>query len=165
MAKLNKYRADLSIDKNNIDEELLRQPQLFYEWAQALSEAEVNKDDAKDEYDLILIKIESKIRKNPKKYIEVEKITEGAIKSEVNNNILVKKARKKYQQCRKDFKLLLKAEKAFEQRKRMLEAYLYHIHRMMNSDVKVPRKYEKDYSERIRKDINSQLKGTIKRRG
>ena len=159
--KDNQYNADLSINKYKIDKELLEQAQKYYDWAQAASIAEVEKDDAKDDYDLALIEIENKIRKDPKKYFE-DRPTEGAIKAKIQSNPRVKEAYQKYRKARNRHKLISKAEKAFEQRKRMLESYLYHIHRGKESEVKVPREYEKQFNEDTRRSIRNQL--SIKRR-
>ena len=153
-------RADLSINKYKIDKELLEQAQKYYDWAQLAAEAEVEKDKAKDAYDLIVIEVEKKIRKKG------DKTTEGAIKSEVASNQRVKIALKRFNKARNNYKLIYKAEKAFEQRKRMLESYLYHIHREKNSEVRVPREYEKQFNRQTRKQIEEELnqKHSIRRR-
>jgi hypothetical protein len=153
---MNKYKADLSIDKHNIDEELLKQPQLYYDWAKAESKAEEKKDEAKDKLDLILVEVEDEIRANPEKFME-HNPTESAIKAAVGKDRRIRKAKRKFRKAKSEWKILQKAEKAFEMRKRMLESYLYHIHRMMNSDVRVPRKYEEQVSQRTRKQIEDQL--------
>ena len=136
----NKYRADLSIDKNNIDEEILKQAQLYYEWAQLSAEAEVEKDEAKEDYDIALIDIENQVRTKPEQYFaDGESMTEGAIKTKVNAHPRIMRLRKRQHEALKAFKLLRKAEKAFEQRKSLLESYLYHYHRMLDSEIKVPK--------------------------
>lgn len=164
MAEKSKYRANLKIDKKNIDNEILRQPQLYYEWALLASEAEVERDDAKEKYDIWLIEIEARIRMDPDKYFgEDVNPTEGAIKSKLNNHPKIKRLRRKYHKRVKEYKLLLKAEKAFEQRKRMLELYLYHIHRMMEGDVRVPRRYEQKIHQRTKKSIEKGLSSIKKR--
>lgn len=160
---MNQYKADLSINKHNIDEEILKQAQRSYEWAFAAGVAETERDDAKDRYDLAVIEIEEEIRSNPEKHIDSERsITEGAIRSAINSHPKVKRLLRKFQKKRKIFKLLSKAEKKFEERKRMIEAYLYHIHRMMDGDPKVPRKYEKRFAENTRKEINDNLEASWK---
>jgi hypothetical protein len=165
MAK-NRYRADLRINKHRLDDELLEQPQKYYDWSQAAAEAEVERDDAKDDYDLVLIDIEDDIRSNPDKYFDSDRnITEGAIKSALNSHRKVKRYRRKFTKARANFNLLKKAEKAFEQRKRMLEAYLYYRNKNMDGEVKVPINEQRRMSEDTRKDIESQLKGTYRPSG
>lgn len=165
MAK-NRYRADLRINKHRLDDELLEQPQKYYDWAQAAAEAEVERDDAKDNYDLVLIDVEYDIRTNPDKYFDSDtNTTEGAIKSALNSNSKVKLARRKWTRARTNFNLLKKAEKAFEQRKRMLEAYLYYRNKKMEGDVRVPREEQKRMSEDTRKDVEDQLRGTYRPSG
>lgn len=161
--KKNKYTADLSINKFKIDKELLEQSQRYYDWALMAAEAEIAMNDAKDDYDIVLAEVENKIRKNPEEYLhKKQNPTEGAIKSAIANNKKIQKYYQAFREARNVFKLVSKAEKAFEQRKRMLEMYLYHIHRNMESEVKVPREYEKQFNHETRRSIEKQIK--LKRR-
>jgi len=161
---MNKYKADLFINKYKIEDELLEQPQKYYEYSQAAAEAEVERDYAKDAFDIALIDVEAEIRGTPEKFFDEDKnITEGAIKSALNSHPKVKRKRKLFQRARKNYNLLKKAEKAFEQRKRMLEAYLYYISKDKNSEVRVPKKQQERFNKRTKRDIQSQL-GGIKRR-
>lgn len=155
---MNEYTADLSIDKYNIDTEILEQSQRSYDWAKKAAIAETERDDAKDKYDLVVVEIEELIRSDPERYTQNGKDTEGAIKSAVNSHPKVKRALRRFQKKRKIFKILTIADKKFEMRKRMIEAYLYHIHRMMDGDPKVPRKYEKRFADETRSNINKNLK-------
>jgi hypothetical protein len=159
---MNKYEADLEIDKHNIDQELLRQPQLYYDWAKAEAKAEERKDAAKDKLDLVLVEVEDEIRSNPERFME-HSATEGAIRAAVGKDRRVRRAKRKFRKAKSEWKILQKAEKAFEMRKRMLESYLYHIHKMMQGDVKVPRKYEERVSQRTRQQIEEELGPEMKR--
>lgn len=162
----NSYRADLSIDKHNIDEEILRQPQLYYHWSQLAAEAEVDRDEAKEAYDIALIDIENRVRTQPHLFFgEDESTTEGAIKTKVNSHRKIRKLRKKYHEAQRVYKLLRKAESAFEQRKRMIESYLYHYHKMIDSDVhvpKVPATYERRVNRETRESIKRQLRPSMR---
>lgn len=157
------YKADLKIDKKNIDDEILRQPQLYYEWAQLEAEAKINEETAKRDYDIVLADVEEKVRANPEKYFE-HNVTEGAIKNAVVTNRKVRRYRKKWDEARRHHKLIEKAEKAFEQRKRMIESYLYHIHKRMSSDVRVPRKVEERFNRDTRRRIQNQIEPGLRRR-
>jgi hypothetical protein len=160
----NKYLADLSINKFKIDDEILKQAQLYYEWSIKAAEAEIEKDNAKDSLDLSIIEAERKIRKFPEKYFGDKTPTELAIKNKVNNNKEVKAALAKYNRARDNYKLISKAEKAFEQRKRMIECYLFRINRGQNSEVKVPYEHRKKMQKEIQDEIKTDLLKTLKRR-
>lgn len=169
------YKADLKINKYNIDNELLEQPQKYYQWAQLASEAEIERDNAKDDYDLSVALIENKIRNNPQDYFKSKKstkgksdITEGAIKNIIAIDPEVRKKYKKYCNARDNYKLICKAEKAFEQRRKMLESYIYYIINNLNSEVnqnkstltnrKLKRRYEENVGLETKKELLRKMK-------
>ena len=165
MKENNKYVANVSINQFNLDKDILEQAQLYYEWAIKATEAEIEKDNLKDIYDLTIIEIEKRIRKKPERYLpKNQNITEAAIKNAVNSNKEVKNALKRYNKARGIHKILAKAEKAFEQRKKMIELYVFRHHKEKTSEVKVPRKYTEKLENEMRDNINDDLKKSIRRR-
>ena len=119
MSDENKYIADLKINERNIDKEIIEQAQRYYEWSIAAVEAEIARDDAKDEYDLASLKMEAEVRESPGNFMKKgEKITEGAIKAAVANDPFIIEKAKAYSEARNNFKLLSKAERAFDQRRK-----------------------------------------------
>lgn len=165
---VNSYRADLTIDPTDLDNEILRQPQLYYDWSQAAAEAEVDRDEAKEDLDIAMIDVEDKVRTKPHLYFtDDESQTEQAIKVKVHSHRKVKRLRAVYHEALRAFKLLRKAENAFEQRKRMIESYLYHYHKMVEGEVNVPRvpgTYEKRMNKRTSERIKRQLQTKRKRK-
>lgn len=154
--KTNKYKADLSINEYRLDQEIIEQPQKFYNYAYLCGEAQNERDDAKDEYDIIKVEIESKLRESN------EYSTEGAIKTATENHKKVKRARRKWIEARNKYNLLNKAEKAFEQRKSMLQTYVYHKSIGFDSDVKVSNRFHKERNSEFSSDIRSQLRSSKK---
>lgn len=157
--KTNRYKADLSINEYYLDKEIIQQPQKYYEYAYKCAQAQNEKEDAKDKYDIIKIKVESKIRKS-----ENKPSTEGAIKTAAENNKKVQEARLKFIEARQKYNLLSKAEEAFKQRKSMLQTYVYYKSLNSESDIKVPSKYQKDMHRKFSNDIRSQLNLNKKKR-
>lgn len=152
---MSKYKADLKIDPFDLNTEILQQPQKYYEWGYQCGLAEADRDDAKDDLDIIRGEIDAKARSKHKN------AKEGFIKSQVDNHPKVIIARKKYIQARRNHTLLKRAEEAFRQRKTMIQTYVYRETNNMNSDVKVPRPYDKamheDFSDEIRNHLNEDM--------
>ena len=90
------FKADISINKYDLVEELTNQPQLFYEWAKASAEASHEVTVLKDRIDILKSEIELRIRRNPTLFGLLEKPTEAQIKAAVNTHKKVKRINKKY---------------------------------------------------------------------
>lgn len=72
----------LQIDQSALDEEWLRQPSLYYEWASQLSDAKAKLDSAKADLELTRAELDLAIRGKPAEY-GLEKVTESVIGSSV----------------------------------------------------------------------------------
>lgn len=118
---MNDFNDDVYIDKYQLDEELVKQPQIFYDWAKAEVIAGDEASRLKDEAEVIKAKIEIRIRANPTLYDLPDNPKEALIKAAVTINRKVRKANKKYLRALKTQRLLAKAEKAMEHRKKSLE--------------------------------------------
>ena len=129
-------KPNLKINEKNIDSEILKQAQRYYEWSYLAAEAENVRDNEKELLDIVSEQVESEIRNAPEKYF-TGKPTEAAIKHKVNSSAPVRHQRKKYNDARARARLLLTAEKSFEMRKRMIEAYVYRTNRQINSEVNI----------------------------
>jgi len=115
------FETDIDIEKSNLVEELIRQPQLFYDWAKMAASASVDTTAAKDKYDVMKAEIELRVRKHPALYDLPDKPTEAMVRATVVVNSKVKKMFKRYLEALRIEKLLSKAERAFEHRKSSLE--------------------------------------------
>lgn len=85
----NENKNFVSIDKYNLDEALVSQPELYNEYSSQLEEARADLEEAKnelkvrdDDYDVACAKTDLAIRKNPKSF-GIDKVTESAIRSAI----------------------------------------------------------------------------------
>ena len=114
------YNKDLEINKHKLDEELIRQPQLYMEWAIKAVDATVEKEQLKNKLEIVKAIADKEIRQDPQKF-GIEKITESVIKSAIALHPEVEKYNKKYLDSLKNEKVLNEAKIAFHQRRKMLE--------------------------------------------
>lgn len=147
-----KYDRELFIDKYNLDEELVKQPQLYLDWALKSAEASKEKDSAKKDLDLVKAEAEESIRKNPKKHgiIAKDKITETMIKTAIVLHPKVKKYNLFYLNAIDNERVLAKVEKAFADRKKSLEGLVIIDGRMFFSDPKSKDRIGKETGRAIR---------------
>jgi hypothetical protein len=150
MAKFN-YKEELRISKYKLDEELIRQPQKFLDWALAWVDAADKKDRAKTFADLERAEVESIIRKDPERFDLGEKPTEAAVKAAIAKHRRVIKSIEALQTATTIERTLSEVKYSFRQRKSMLEK-LVDLNMMMRfSDVKVPaEKNEQLYQHKTR---------------
>ena len=57
------FKTEIFIDKNSLDEELVRQPQLYCYWAERETEALYERDKCKEKLDLVKAELDGDIRK------------------------------------------------------------------------------------------------------
>jgi len=155
---MSEYKKQLAIDRYKLDTELVRQPQLFMDWALKAARAEIETKEAENDWTLIKGEVEKKIRRNPANYGFDGKPTEGAIRAEVGRSIRVKKYYRIYLRALSNEKVLKRAEKAFQQRKGMLESLVQLNVQLHFAEPKIPREHRKKMDESGRKDILKQLK-------
>jgi hypothetical protein len=115
------FSNDIAINKYKLDEELVQQPQKFYEWAKAEVIAGEKVSELKDDLEVIKAEMEIRIRRNPTLYDLPNNPKEGLIKAAVLIQRKVKKASKRLIKAQRTHGLLKKAEKSFEHRKKSLE--------------------------------------------
>ena len=118
---MNDFSADIEINKYQLDEELVRQPQLYYDWAKSEVIAADKVARAKDDWEVTAAEIEIEIRKHPTLYNLPDNPKEGLVKAAVIIHKKVKRKKKKYLKALKTQRLLAKAERSFEHRKKSLE--------------------------------------------
>jgi len=114
------YHADLEIDRDSLDTEFLRQPGLYFRYSEALTDAEADRDAAKERLDVQWAQLDAAVRKNPARY-GLDRVVEAA----VNNAILLlpvyQKAKALYLEKVRRVSLLTAAVRAMVQRKDALE--------------------------------------------
>lgn len=75
------YLGDLKIDKYALDQEWIRQPELYQKWAELSAMANILRDQLKNKTELVYAEIEEAVRKDPEKYGNPQ--TERGIKSAI----------------------------------------------------------------------------------
>ncbi len=114
------YKEDLKIDKYALDEEWLKQPTLFINWAEEFVEAQADRDRKKEQLDLIKAELDNVIRSEPEKF-GLAKVTEGAIQNIILTEGSYRDAQDKYLTAIKQAKILDVAKEAFDHKKKALE--------------------------------------------
>ncbi len=158
------YRKELKIDRYRLDVELIRQPQKYMDWALKAARAEIETNEAEQAFDLIRGDVEKKVRLNPTRYgfPEGSKPTEAAVKHEALKNKKVQRYRKQYLEALRNEKILKRAERAFQQRKNMLESLTSLNVQLHFAEPKVTTDAREAVDRLASEDIKSQLK--LKRR-
>ena len=118
MTKFEEYEGALSIDKHDLDEELIRQPEVFNRISQDEAQAIAERDQAKDKLRVVEAKLDLKIRRNFDK--KEKKVTETIILSEVTKHEDRIEARKKYRNKEEAVNKMSALKDAFQQRSYML---------------------------------------------
>lgn len=111
--------SDFQIDRFRLDDEWVKQPDLFRRYAEALAEAKSEFEGLKNDLDVTRAEVELKIREDPSAY-GLEKVTEGVIKSVVEVQETVKEAESEVVQARHKVGMLEAAVGALDHRKRAL---------------------------------------------
>ena len=130
------YEDEIKINRHELDEEMIKQPQLYTTWALKAAEAEMAYEEAKTNYELIKGDFENRIRANPDRFDlpHDTRVTDKVAKITAEAQQPVKLADKKRQEAFKTMKILSKIEKGFQQRKNMLEALAYYSNRIYSSE-------------------------------
>lgn len=153
------WKRQLKIDRYNLVNELERQAQLYSEWALLEVKAEMEAKEAENDYNLVRGEVENKIRRRPKAYdLDKVKITEAAVRAVSGKMPKVKKYYRIYMKALANWKTLKKAEKAFQQRKNMLEGLVSLNVQLHFADPKVPVEKREVMDRVARADILKQMK-------
>lgn len=113
------YKKDLQIDRNNLDEECIRQPVLFDIHAQDLIPLYKERDTLELQIELLSAQLDGVIRESAS--VESKKLTEPKIKNEIMNNEQYQKLNNKYLLLCASVKSKEAIRDAFQQRRDMLK--------------------------------------------
>lgn len=141
--------SDFQIDRFRLDDEWVKQPDLYRRYAEALADAKFEFEGLKNDLDVTRAEVELKVRENPANY-GLEKVTEGVIKSVVEVQELVKDAETDVLQARHKVNMLEAAVSALDHRKRAL-ADLVSLHLADYFSKPVAREGERDAKEEMGK--------------
>jgi len=151
------FHKEAEIDRYNLDEELVRQPQRYYDWALKAARAAEERDQAKHTLEVVRADVEKRIRKNPERY-GISDPKESAIKLEIPRHPKVKRYTRKYIQAVYNEKILNEARASFAQRKSMLQALTQLNVQLHFAEVPVGREHKEPFYQREKKKAQLGLK-------
>lgn len=113
------WEQDLQIDKNALDEEWIKQPYLYMQYAEKFVYAQDKKQKAKENLEVVKAQADKRARENLT--IKGEKITESKVSSEIVLDPEYKKALSELNEILLEVNLLDFSVKAMDHRKKALE--------------------------------------------
>lgn len=113
-----------AIDKYKLDEELVKQPRLYGEYALKLADAREEYERAKARRDVIEAELDQDVRNNPSEY-GIAKVTEGAVEKMVTAHKRMIAATEKMITLKHQVDILFAMVTALEHRKTALEQLCY----------------------------------------
>ena len=155
------YEKDLAIDRDRLDWEWLNQPQLFFRYARAATEAKTQADAAKERLELTRANLDSSVRGNPDKW-GLSKPTEAAISSAILRDEGYQDEQKVLAKAQADAALLAVAVRAMEQRKSALENLVRLHGQDYFSTPREPDNAKEEVRERIKDRSNQQMVSGMK---
>jgi hypothetical protein len=149
------FEEDLKVNQYDLTKELVEHPQKFYSWAKEYVLAQQETQRVKAKLELLQDELSLKMRQDPKRFDLPEKPTEATIKSAINAHKEVKKITEKYMERLGVEKILSKAERAFEHRKKALEGLVSLQLQNYHSEPKVKQEAQQNIE---RKNILKQIR-------
>ena len=154
------FREDLVIDVNNLDTELLMQPQLYAKYGEELAKTKTKMDKLKDKLELVRAELDTDIRKDPTLYglEKGKKPTEAQIQSLILQQPEYKRALDRYYKVKEKYETLKVAVTAMEQRKSALENIVRLIALQYFSGPVGVHDFsalQKNYEEKVREEIKN----------
>lgn len=162
---INQLRGMLSIDKTMLDDEIIRQPSLFYEVSEMLTEAQAERDAAKEELAIVDADLDRHYRAQLGK--NGNKVTEGMVTSHLQTDDKHKEAFTDYLALKNKADQLLALKEAFQQRSYMLRdlVSLYTANYFESESVKPSRAQEASHYAVNRQRIANARQTKAKRDG
>ena len=115
------FEQDLAIDPSRLDEEWLAHPVVYMKYCNALTDITQERDKQKEKLEVVKAELDRDIRSDPEKF-GLAKITEGAISSVLILQPKYKDAQEELNNLTYQVNMIGNAVKAFEHRKKALEA-------------------------------------------
>lgn len=161
------FAQDRRIDPDQLDVEALRQPELFYKWAERAVLARTAVDQTKLELEILEAGLRLECQRDPEKF-KLAKTTEESIKAAVKTHPKYRRASERHIQAKEESAFLEKAVKAMDDRKRMLEGLITLHGQSYFAGPAVPRNLGEAYmaqrDEAEKRSVERQRKKTRRRR-
>jgi len=110
----------VELDLNQLDTDWVRQPKLYYKFAEMLAHAKAKVDVAKALLEVTVAELDGMIRSNPEKY-KLEKVTELMVRNAVTLHKKHKRVTMEYNEARHEMYVLQAAVNTLDHRKAALE--------------------------------------------
>lgn len=114
------FKEDMAIDPHALEDEWMAQPALYWKYSQLQTQAQRERDRAKEAMDVMKSKLDLSIREDHTAY-GLSKITEGAVLSTILANEDYRVALANYNECNYNYVLMSNAIRALEHKKKALE--------------------------------------------
>ncbi len=115
-----KLEHDREIDPEQLDVEIVKQPDIFLYWSEKYVTARSRRDRAEMQLELTKARLDGECREQPELF-GLKKVTEGAVKAAIECHQDVEDDENKVIEAKEDVNLLEKIVTALDQKKRMLE--------------------------------------------
>lgn len=162
---MTKFIKELDINRYQLAKELVRQPQLYMEWALKAASVEKEVRDLKHDLEVLKANVEKRIRNNPEKFGLEGNPKEGSIKAEIARHRRVKRKTKELSEAIYNERILKDAQTAFVQRRKMLENLTSLNVQLHFADVKLPQRAVEASGREVKRKIQRSLsKRKIRRR-
>jgi hypothetical protein len=149
------FKENIQIDKYSLDLEFEKHPMLYHEFAMDLILAEEERDTAKDKLELIRSQLDLAIRSDPKLFL-IDKLTEGAINSTINQNKKFQESQATYNKAVNSVRVLKVAVESLNQKKAALEN-LVRLYLGEYYSKEAPREIKENAAERVADFIHDDL--------
>ena len=151
------FRHDLAIDPSMLDEEWLEHPVKYLNYCNLQTDAQLERDKAKERLEVVKSQMDFKVRNNPGKYDlpTDKKPTETQISAAVYLSLEYQNANEELTELNYEYNMISNAVKAFDHRKKALENYVTLYVTQFVSGPKQPKvlKEGKRMIEQIRKQV------------
>jgi len=117
-------QSDFAVDKDDLDGEWVRQPELYHDYAVKLADARLEMETKKNRLEVIQANLDNEIREDPSEF-GLTKVTEGAIKAVIVQHPKYEKALERVNQARHAVDILVAATQALDHKKKALENLVY----------------------------------------
>jgi hypothetical protein len=149
------FKENIQIDKYSLDLEFEKHPMLYHEFAMDMVDAEKERDDMKDQLELLHAKLTTQIRDDPKKF-NLEKVTEGAITSVILQDINYQKLQKDYSNSVYNAKVLKISIESLNKKQSSME-HLVKLYLGEYYSKEAPREIKENAAERVADFIHNDL--------
>lgn len=155
--------SDFRPDKDALDEEWVKQPELFHQYAVEHADATLELEELKDTIEVIKAELDKDIRAHPKRY-GFQKITDAVVKAAIPEQEEYKKAVRRVNKAKHKVDVLAAGVKALDHKKKALENLVYLHGQNYFSSPRGDGNNSKEIEESVRKKKGKKRNPNITRR-